>query len=826
MPLPPTLRALTHARGLSATVIGTIAVGTAALITAFTVIDAAVFRQPPFPQADRLAMLYLQRNPEGEAPRQERWSFARFERLREAQQSFEHIASYSPTTLTLSGDAGAELAYGERVSASYFQVLRATAARGRVFGASEDDPAHPAPVAVLGHGLWMRRWGGDTSIIGRTIRLNSVPLTVIGVMLPGFGGLSGRAELWFPRTMSPQITYAEYLTTNQNFISAVGRLRPGVGLGAVRSELAVLGAAINRALPSDPRYPQERVTATATPLNEARINRTTRRSLFVLFGAVALLHLLACANVTNLLLGRAAGRQREFAVRVALGVRPRRLFGQILGEGLLLSAIGAALGVLVAWWASGLLAPPANVWAPRNFYGSVAPFDTPGFGAEELLFGVALMIATSIVVAIPPAMSTFRVDVSSGIKAGSRAVLAGGISLRRPGSRGVIVAIEAAFAMMLVVAAGLLIDSYQRMRQVDIGVDADNVLTFWVIPSEVRVPPADAPAFVSRLLAAVQRVPGVRSASVDGGAPMAGTASSVLYIDGRPEPGPGQAPPVLRHYIGPDHFATLGIPLLRGRAFTSGDVAGAPRVAIISETAARRFWPDADPIGERVWFGSGSNFNSRDSSAVIVGIVGDVVYAPLDQQPNFASFYTPYPQFTYASRMVFVRTEGPPLSVLAGVRNAVAMVDPELAMQETQPLADIVRGSWARNRFDALLFGGFGLAAILLAASGIYAVLAYAVATRTREFGIRIALGAGTLRVLRNVLLEGVAFPIAGLAVGLAASLAISRVLQSTLYDVSPQDPRVFAGTAVLLLLVAIAACLVPAWRATRADPMEALRAE
>jgi putative ABC transport system permease protein len=260
--------------------------------------------------------------------------------------------------------------------------------------------------------------------------------------------------------------------------------------------------------------------------------------------------------------------------------------------------------------------------------------------------------------------------------------------------------------------------------------------------------------------------------------------------------------------------------------FDARDVAGAPRVAVISESAAREFWPDQDPIGHRVWFSGGSSFNSPDSSAEIVGVVGDVVYDPLDQRPNLASFYTPYAQFTYAMRMVFVRTSGEPMAVVPDVRKAIATVDPELAMQDAQPLSRVVTNSWARHRFDAFLFGGFGVAALLLAASGIFAVLSYAVASRTREFGIRIALGSDTGRVLLHVLREGMAWPLAGLALGVVAALAATRLLQASLYGISPKEPGVFIGTTAILVAVAIAACLVPAWRATRVDPMEALRAE
>jgi putative ABC transport system permease protein len=282
----------------------------------------------------------------------------------------------------------------------------------------------------------------------------------------------------------------------------------------------------------------------------------------------------------------------------------------------------------------------------------------------------------------------------------------------------------------------------------------------------------------------------------------------------------------MRHYIAPDHFSTLGIPVRRGRAFSSSDAAESPRVTVISETAARRFWPDEDPIGRRVWFGGGSNFDSPERSAEIVGIVGDVRYQSFDRSVNLASFYTPYMQFTYPARMVFLRTHAEPLSVVADVRRAVATVDPELALQDVRPLSEVLSHSWARRRFDATLFTGFGIAALLLAASGIFAVLAHSVASRRREFGIRIALGAHPERVIGQVLHEGMAFPIIGLTIGLGAAVWFTRVLQSLLFETSPQEPRVFAAVIAVLLLASALACLGPAWRATRADPIEALRAE
>ena len=820
------LRSLLRSPALMVGVTATLALGVAALIVTFAVVDAALFRQPPFPDAGRITMLYLVRSPAGEPVHNERWSFPRFQLLHDSQQSFEQVASYSNPMLTVSGEDDAEMVYGELVSPDYFPLLRVGAARGRVLAPADDDVANPAPVVVLSHTIWSRRFSSDPAVLGRAVRINGLMLTVIGVLPEGFHGLSGRADLWVPATIAPRLTYADYVRTNQNFISAVGRLREGVSLEEARAELAVLGAKVNWAQPSDPENRAERVSATAVPINEARVDRTVRRSLAVLFTAVLLLLLLACANVTNLLLGRAATRRREAAVRLALGSGTRRLFRHLTAEHLLLALPGTLLGVAVAWRVTAFVAPPANAWAARNFYGSLAAFDTPAFGASELVFGVVVALLAALLVAIPPALTAFRLDLQSEIKSGSRGIAGGAITLRRPTLRGVIVALEAALALLLVVAAGLLIDSFERMRRTELGVDTAGILTFWVIPSEARVPPATAAAYVSRLLDAVARVPGVTSATVDGGGPLAGTARSTLYIAGRPAPPPHQAPPVLRHYVGPDHFKTLGIPLRRGRVFGPGDVAGAPRVTVISETAARRFWPNEDPIGKRVWFGGGSSFSSPDSSATIVGIVGDVMYEPLDRQPNRASFYTAYQQFTYASRMVYLRTAGDPRSLVPGVRKALRGVDPDVAMRDVQTLDEIVSGSWARHRFEALVFGGFGAAALLLAASGIFAVLAYAVADRTKEFGVRIALGARAADVMRLVLSEGLAFPAAGILLGLAASLAATGALRSSLYEVSPLEPLVYAKTIGVLLIAAAAACVIPAWRAARTDPMEAMRAE
>jgi predicted permease len=819
------IRVLWRVRWLWLGVTAMVGLGIGLLTSTIAVVNAALFRPPPFVEANRIALLYMVRNPVGESTRRERWSWGRIQLLRASQHSFETVANYSPSSLTISGPDDAELLRGEFVSPQYLSLFRIVPERGRLFVEDEYDPGRPAAVAVISRDLWQRRWNLDPAVIGQTIRLNGENLTVIGVVPAGFHGLSGSAEIWIPATMAPRLTYADYVRTNQNFISVVGRLRPGVSLEAAQSELAVLGAAINRALPSDEEQPAERASATAGSLNEARTDRATRRSLFVLCGAVSLLHLLALANVSNLLLGRAIARRRETAVRAALGGSSARLFRSLLGENLLLALPGALLGVVVAWWVTGHVVPPTNVLASRNFYGSVAPFDAPRFGTVESLLGLAAAVLSALLVAIPPALSAFRLQPGLTLRSASQGLSSGAMAIRRPTLRGAIVALEAMLAVLLVVSAGLLLESFRNMRRTDLGIDPANVLTFWLIPSEARVQPRDAAGYVGRVLEALRRVPGVVAASVDGGAPLAGSASTVLYVAGRPVPPSYQAPPVRRHYVAPDHFRTLGIPLVRGRGFTENDGPGAPPVTVISETAARRFWPDENPIGKRVWFG-GSAFTTPDSAVEIVGVVGDVVYDPLDRNPSRASFYTAYMQFTYASRMVFLKTAGNPLGVVAEARRAIRSVDPDVAMRDVLTLEEVVNGSWARTRFEAVLFGSFGLAALLLAASGIFAVLAWAVANRTREFGVRIALGADTPRVMRLVLREGLAFPVAGILLGLVLSVGATRILRSSLYEVTPTQPRVYLFTIGLLLAAAMAACLLPAWRAARADPMEAMRAD
>jgi putative ABC transport system permease protein len=828
MRIPPAVRSLLRDRALSIAVILTLSLGLGSLTVTFGLLDAAVLRPPPFGDADRLAILYITRTRPGRAMTLERWSFARIQLLRSGATSFQHVANYSTAELNLTGTDDPEPVNAEVVSPGYFPTLRVSAVQGRVFTDDEDKSPGAHPVALVGYDLWQRRYAGRPDIVGSTVGVNGVALTIVGVLPKGFTGLTGKAQLWVPTTMAPSLSYADYLTTNQNFISVVGRLAPHVDLARARSELAILGADIQRVASSSVEDSTESLGAVAMSLNEARVDRRLKRSVFVLAGAVALLHLLACANVANLLLGRASRRRREMAIRVALGCGRSRLLGHLFGEGLLLTIGGGILGVVVAWNVLALLQAPESLVSPGNMYGSLAAFARPAPDAALLLFAASATLVTALLIAWAPAASLARLDVVQGLREGARGVARGAARFRRPGGRGAIVTAEAALAVLLLIAGGLMIESWARIRATRLGIDPSHLLTFSIRPSEVRVPQPVAPAFIARILSAIGQVPGVEAATVDGCTPLGRTcANTVVQIIGRPELPNEKAPPVLRHYVGPDHFRALGVPLLRGRTFTATDVAGQPHVAIVSAATARRFWPNADAVGQRVWFGGGASaYDYPDSSAAIVGIVGDAVYQPPDEYQYQGDFYTPYGQFTYASRSVMVRTRGDPIAALPAVRAAVRAVDPDLPLYDVRTMDERVGATWAKRRFDALMLSAFATLALLLAASGIYAVVAHAVGERTREMGIRVALGATPRAVVALVVRQGMVLPAMGLGVGVAGALAVTRLLRASLYEVTPTDPAVFAATVALLLLCALVACLVPARRATRADPLEAMRAE
>lgn len=806
-------------------VASTIAVSVAVLTAAFSLTWAALWRPPPFADALRMVMLYTTHADVATVRREARWSHARVMALANVATSLVSVAWYTGTEVYLTGGDNSEATRGEFVSPTYLATLGVRPAMGRQFTTHDNLAGEPNAVVLIAHDLWQRRFGARPDIVGATVAINGVMHEIIGVMPQEFRGLTDRAQLWLPTAMAPRLSYPEYLTTDQDFISAVARLAPGRSSDDATRELQTLVPRLYREHPNATPAAGDAPSGLARTLNEARVYPAARTALLLLLGAMALLHLLACANVTSLLLGDALSRRGEWAVRAALGATPRALCARHAWRVWCTIAVGGAIGTALAATLTRGLSSPTEFWGARNFYGSLAPFATPTFSWSIVVFGVVVTALSGVLIAMAPARLALRVDVREGIHDGARGVSARGTSLRHVSARTLIVATEVALAVMLCVAGGLMIASFDRLRHVAIGVETDRVLTFLVRPAEVRVPTAAAPAYIDRMLAAITAIPGVVSATVDGGAPVSGTARSTLFFAGRDDQSPERAPGVLRHYVAPDHFVTLGIPLLRGRSFTATDDAEHPGVAVISANAAREFWPDRDPIGARVWFGSGP-YDGAARSVDIVGIVGDVMYEPLDAAPNLRSFYTPYAQFTYGWRRYFVRTAVEPSSLVEPVRDAVGGVDPDTPLTEVSTLQSLVGDSWARQRFDAGFYGSFALLAVGLAVSGIYAVVAFAVAQRTREMGIRLALGASARTVIGLVLREGLTFPVVGLVAGAMGALAAGGVLRASLYSIAPADPRVLLTTLALMLAAATAACLVPARRATRVDPLEAMRTD
>jgi putative ABC transport system permease protein len=798
----------------------TLGVATSAIV--FSLIDAAMFRSVPFEGADRLMLLNItQRNPR-EGAQYLRWSWRRFELLQQSVGSFEDLASSSNAVLTITGVDDPEPLRVEIVSPRYLLLMRAPLLAGHALS-DRGRTAGEASEIVLGYDLWQRRYGGASDVIGRPLALNGVLLTIVGVVGQGFAGVSGLAEAWIPAAAAPLTSNATYLTSNQNFITVIGRLRQDVPAEAARAELEAVGRRIQAAQPSEAETPDDEFSATARTLNDARIDVVTRRALTLLGGATSVLLLIACANVASLLLGRATERRREIAIRIAIGARSGQLVRQLLIESALLAAISGALTLVVLLWALPFVRIPPTLFRGRNFYGAVGEFAMPVLDVRTVVFTAALCGVTILLFGLLPAWRASRSNAQEGLHAGgTRTITDSGMGLRE-----LIVAFQIALALVLIVGCGLLLTSYSRLRQTSVGFDPDRLLTFMIRPSEVEYTTGAAPALIDRVLEEIARIPGVQDATVDGCAPLSmQCATAPLQIVGKPWPNPTLAPTVLRHYVAPSHFRTVGGTVLRGRGLTPEDRAGRPRVVVVNQAAAERFWPTEDPIGKRVWFDQAPNFGSPEESAEIVGVVSDVAYQPLDEAPIQPDFFTPYAQFTYPTRMVLVRTRGEPLGAVSQIAQAVRRADPDLALFDVQTMESRARLSWAKHSFQTTVLVFVGSIALLLAVTGVYAVASQMVATRTREIGVRIALGASTSQVARSSIARTVRLGLAGTSAGLVGALMVSRLLRATLYETSPLDAGAFAFAVLVLFAALTAAIYVPVRRALRVDPVTVLRGE
>jgi putative ABC transport system permease protein len=814
------VRMLIRMRGVAVVAILTLALGIGATTTMFSVVYALLLRPPPFADPEKLVLLFNTSTTPRDGLQRLRWSMPNIAELERATTSFESVGSFTGPLFTLSGHGDPEHIDGETVSRGYFLALRVTPIAGRLFSAEESSTRGTEAVALIGDRLWTRKFARDPAIVGGTIVVNDVPLTVIGILPEGFTGLSGKAAIWIPPAMAPRLYYSEYLTTPQNFISVITRLKTGMTLSQANAELAAIGS---RFVGND-ATPGILWGAVGVPLREARIDPTLRQSALALLAAAACVLVIACVNVASLLLARARVRRREIAVRLAIGSGRRRLVQQLLTEGLVMSVVAGACGTVLARWGVAVFArtAPALIASPRNNYGALGNLGAPALDFGVLVFALVVALGTTLVFALVPALAASRPELVTALKEDDRG---GG---RRGSAFSILVVTELAIACLLLTASGLLIEHFAELQQRRRGFISDDVLTFWVRPPGSRYPPAAGPATLDRLLTRIQSVRGVESAAVNRCVPFTGCSRTILFRPDRPTDR-ANAPGVGRHYISSDYFRTLGIPIVAGRALTPADRAGSPPVAIVNESGARRLWPGDTAIGKRVWFGTTTGPFSDPANAVeIVGVAGDVKYEGVDQadRPDRAEFYTSYLQFAYPDTMVIVKARGSATALLPAMRTAVASVDPTLPVYDAMTLDERIGAAVSRPRFNATLLASFAGAALLLAALGVYGMLSYSVSARVHDIGVRLALGADARRVMALVLREGLRLAAFGVAIGIVASVALARIGQNLLPGVTAWDARLIGAAGVIMLAVAAAAALVPARRAAAVDPMMVLRNE
>ncbi|HVG31968.1 MAG TPA: ABC transporter permease [Pyrinomonadaceae bacterium] len=774
----------------------TLALGIGANTAIFSVINGVLLRPLPFSEADRLVRVYEKRLKLGRV--RNSVSAPDFIDWRSQNRVFEDIAAYAPWSTNLTGGDEPQRLSGTVTSASLFSVLGVQPQLGRTFLAEEDQP-NGNRVVILSHALWQRRFGADPGIVGKPIVLNGANFTVVGVMPAGFEFPSKETELWSPLGLDT----ANQEGRGSHFLDVVARLKPGVTLQLAQSNMDAIAGELEKQYQVNTGH-----GVNIFPLYEEIVGNV-RPALLVLLGAVGLVLLIACANVANLLLVRTVSRQKEIAIRATLGASRGRIIQQLLTESVLLGLLGGALGLLLAIWGTDLLIniSPSNM--PRI---SEITIDYRVLG-----FTFAISLLTGVIFGLLPALQALRVNVNDSLKSEGRGVVG---SSSRSRARSVLIVTEIALALVLLVGAGLLIKSFKRLGEVDPGFKPDNVLTMQLsLPRSKYSKPEQQSAFLQQVLERIEAVPGVGSVSVVAGPPFSGlTASRYFQIEGRPPRPAGEGLNAGYNAASPNYFQTLGIPLRRGRDFTKQDVMGTPEVVIINEAMARRFWPDEDAVGGRLRIG-------EDAWRTVVGVVGDVRHTGLDEEPKPEMFY-PYLQSPLSFMTLMVRSTTDEKALRASIQREIRAVDPDLPVYGIKSMEQMISESVSPRRLNMILLTTFAVVALVMAALGIYGVMAYSVSQRTHEIGIRMALGAQRGDVLKMIVGQGMILTLMGIGIGLAASFGLTRLMRSLLYGVTATDPLTYIAVALVLGTVALMASLIPARRATRVDPMEALRYE
>jgi putative ABC transport system permease protein len=781
----------------------TLALGVGAFTAIYAVVDAVLLTPLPYQDADRLAMVWEDVNTPGYANAQNTPAPGNFHDWRRQNSTFVDLAAVRYGAWNLTGAGDPIRLEGERVSASFFRLLRVEPIVGRLFTPDEDGATDPR-VVLLGHALWVDRFGSSPSIVGRTVRLNNEAFTVVGVMPRGFAFPDPDDQLWVPLGLSPE----QLVNRGSHFLRVVGRLKPGVTAPQAQADLSTIAARLSVAYPDS----NTGVGVRVIPLLEQTVG-DVRRPLLVLLGIAGFLLLMVCANIGNLVLARASARGREFAVRAALGASRARLLRQLLVEGILLATIGGACGLALASWAVAILRWLAPADLPRVdiivLNGSVA----------ALNFAAALV--AGVICGLMPALRPQVRDLRDALENDARASAAGS-SLR---TRNVLVVAQTALGVVVLVGAGLLLRSFVRLMQVPLGFRSEGVLTFRAVlpPARYTTEPQQA-AFYRQLTDTLTSLPGVTSAGAISFLPLTVSGRTTgVSIEGEPAHRPGQIRMVDFRVISPGYLAAMSIPLLAGRDVAWSDASSTQPSIVVSETMARTFWPRQRAIGRRLKLGS---LEEDTPWLTVIGIVADARQLDLMHMPRPAMYFPALQgQATGDTlRDWVVRTSTDPAALAAAVSNAVWSIDPALPVTRQKTMAQVRSAATASQRFNLLLAGLFAGLAVVLAVTGLYGVTAYTVAQRTRELGIRVALGAGKVALLRLMLAHAMQLTVTGLVVGTLGALALTTVMSKLLFDIGARDPVTFVAVGALLFLVSLVASFLPAHRATRVDPVEALR--
>ena len=793
------VRMLVKNPGFTLVSVFALALGIGANAAIFSVVNGVLLRPLPFKEPDRLMMIR-----ETKLPQFPEFSVAsgNFLDWKKQQTVFERLVAFRSAPFNLIGAGDPERLRGMSVSEDFFALFGVQPQLGRDFLPEENQPGH-SNVAILSNGLWQKRFGADPKILNQVISLDGQSYTVIGVMPADFR-LEGReSDLWTP------VAFTEEQAQNHggHSFAAIGQLKPGVTVEQARAEMSAIAGRLAAQYPSDVGWDVKVI-----PLLEFSV-RSIKPALVVLLVAVAFVLLIACANVANLLLARAAGRQKEIATRTALGASRWRVVRQLLTESVLLSLLGGAVGLVLAKWGMDLLLTLAPPDLPR--------LSNVSLDGRALVFTAAVTLLTGVVFGLVPALQTSRPNLNETMKDAGRGSTEGG---QRKLIRSTLVVLEVASALVLLVGAGLMIKSFWRLQQVDPGFNPDHALTMSVqLPKSKYSKEPQQVAFFQQLIERVGTLPGVQAAGAGQAIPLSGYDMVLAFeIDGRP-PLPPDATQSTNYYsVSADYFKAMGIPLRRGRWFTTGDTKDSPRVAVINETMAKKMFPDEDPMGKRITF---DDRKKKPEWFEIVGIVGDVKQYGLDQVTTMQT-YEPYTQQTFSYMTLVVRTTGDPANLSAAIRSEILKLDKDQPAGNVKTLSEFFSTSIAQQRFAMVLLGVFAAVALVLAAVGIYGVLSYAVTQRTHEIGIRMALGAGRRDVLRLVVGQGMLLTMIGVAGGVVAAFALTRLMASLLFGVTATDTVTFFTVASVLVAVALLACYIPARRATKVDPLVALRYE